>query len=181
MTHTNTSRRTRGRMLAAVILAAVTGTVTATAAFGSPSTLNEAHAATARFNSLNQAIKSGYGLLPEGAPLHECIMSLNDTGGMGFHYINGGLLDGTVDATQPEALVYAPDRNGNLRLVAVEYVVFQSAWAGADKPALFGEDFELVPAGNRYEIPAFYELHAWIWEPNPGDLFDDFNPNVSCD
>ena len=180
MANMNTPRRAHGRMLAAVILAAVTATLTATAAFGSPTTLDEARAATARFNSLNQAIKSGYGLLPEGAPLHECIMSLNGIGGMGFHYINGGLLDGSVDASTPEALVYAPDSNGQLRLVALEYVVFQDAWEGAADPVLFGQTFELVPTGNRYAIPAFFELHAWIWEPNPGDLFDDFNPNVSC-
>jgi hypothetical protein len=180
MAHTNPSGSTRGRMLAAVILAAVTATMTATAVLGSSSSLDDARAATARFNSLNQAIKSGYGLPPEGVPLHECIMSLSGTGGMGFHYINGGLLDGTVDVTQPEALVYAPDQNGNLRLVALEYVVFEDAWEGASDPVLFGQTFELVPAGNRYDIPAFFELHAWIWEPNPGDLFDDFNPNVSC-
>jgi hypothetical protein len=180
MSYANGLSRRRGRVLAAVIVAVLTATLTATAAFGSLSTLNEARAATARFNSLNQASKSGYGLLPEGAPLHECIMSLDGTAGMGFHYINGGLLDGTVDATQPEALVYAPDGNGQLRLVALEYVVFQSDWAGSSKPNLFGQDFELVPAGNRYEIPAFYELHAWVWEPNPDGLFADFNPNVSC-
>lgn len=179
MTHT-TARRTRGRIFAALILAAVTATISATSAFGSPFALHDARAATARFNNLGQAIKAGYGLLPDGAPLHECIMSLTGTGGMGFHYINGGLLDGSVDATTPEALVYAPDGNGNLRLVALEYVVFQSAWEGAGVPSLFGQDFELVPSPNRYDIPAFYELHAWIWERNPSGLFADFNPNVFC-
>lgn len=170
----------RGRMLAAAIMTALIGTMTASVAFGSPSTLNAARAATARFNSLNQAIKAGYGLPPEGVPLHECIMSGDGSAGMGFHYLNGTLLDGSVDSTTPEALVYAPDRNGHLRLVAAEYVVFQAAWNGSDPPRLFGEEFTLVPSPNRYNIPAFFELHAWIWEKNPDGVFADFNPNVSC-
>jgi hypothetical protein len=27
------------------------------------------------------------------------------------------------------------------------------------------------PAGNRYGLPAFYELHAWLWKDNPIGLF----------
>jgi hypothetical protein len=187
MTHT-TSRRTRGRMLAVLILAAVTATVTATAAFGSPSTLNGVRAATARFHSLTQAGANGYGLPPEGVPLHECIMSLDGSGGMGLHYINGGLLDAELDALNPEALIYAPDDSGRLRLVAVEYVTFQDAWEEANGPAdfetnwpsLFGEKLTLLGAGNRYDIPAFFELHAWIWQTNSEGTFADFNPDVSC-
>ena len=44
---------------------------------------------------------------------------------MGYHYINGSLLDTKLDPARPEALVYAPDRWGRLHLVALEYVVFQ--------------------------------------------------------
>ena len=69
-------------------------------------------AATQRFQDPNEAVKAGYGLPPAPAPLHECISSFDDTGAMGFHYINGNLLDTTVDALQPEALVYAPDSAG---------------------------------------------------------------------
>jgi hypothetical protein len=164
------------------------GMTLATAAAGA-SDLDAARAATARFNSMNQASKAGYGLLPEGLPLHECIMSLDGSAGMGFHYINGNLLDATLDPLNPEALIYAPDDNGQLRLVAVEYVSFQADWEAANGPAvlgtnwpsLLGEDMTLVPAPNRYEIPAFFELHAWIWEENPVGTFEDFNPDVSCD
>jgi hypothetical protein len=38
----------------------------------------------------------------------------------------------------------------------------------------------MVPAGNRYGLPDFYELHAWIWKGNPRGVFDDWNPTVSC-
>jgi hypothetical protein len=57
--------------------------------------------------------------------------------------------------------------------------VVQQAWTDAGNtspPTLFGQEFELVPAGNRYGIPAFYELHAWIWKHNPSGMFSDWNP-----
>jgi hypothetical protein len=37
-----------------------------------------------------------------------------------------------------------------------------------------------VPAGNRYGLPSFYELHAWLWKPNPSGVFADYNPRVHC-
>ena len=88
-----------------------------------------------------------------------------------------------IPAATPEALVYEPQPNGRLRLVAAEYVVLQSAWEAAGNsgvPTLFGRSFELIPSPNRYGLPAFYELHAWIWKHNPRGMFDDWNPLVSC-
>jgi hypothetical protein len=38
--------------------------------------------------------------------------------------------------------------------------------------------------GSRYNLPPFYALHAWIWKPNssePADIFNAWNPRVSCD
>ena len=140
--------------------------------------------ATARFHSVNQALEAGYGPLPEGVPLHECIAAFDGSGAMGFHYLNGALLDTTIDPAQPEVLVYAPDEHGRLRLAALEYVVFQVPWTdehGAAIPVLFGEAFHVVGEGNRYEVPAFFALHVWLWQPNPAGTFADFNPNVSCD
>jgi len=34
--------------------------------------------------------------------------------------------------------------------------------------------------GNRYGLPPFYELHAWIWQNNPDGMFKDWNPSGSC-
>ena len=79
-----------------------------------------------------------------------------------------------------EALVYEPRNDGTLKLVALEYVIFQSDWKGAGAPSLFGEPFDFVPDGNRYGLPAFYALHAWIWKPNPRGLFFAWNPRVDC-
>lgn len=35
-------------------------------------------------------------------------------------------------------------------------------------------------AANRYDIPAFYELHAWVWKHNPSGVFEGWNPSVHC-
>jgi hypothetical protein len=104
-------------------------------------------------------------------------------GGMGVHYVNGDLVgDDQVQVTKPDVLVYEPRPNGRERLVALEYVVFQSAWDATHTmpPELFGREFELVPAGNRYGLPPFYELHAWLWKHNPSGTFADYNPRVHC-
>ena len=106
-------------------------------------------------------------------------------GGMGIHFVNkANLNDPSEIASKPEAVIYEPEQNGKLRLVAVEYVVTKSAWEGAGNtgaPRLFGQDFELVLDGNRYGLPDFYELHAWIWRNNPNGMNEDWNPEVSCD
>ena len=102
---------------------------------------------------------------------------------MGIHFANVALVgDGEVNAATPEALVYEPKPNGRLRLVAVEYIVFQADWDAthSSPPSLFGQEFELMSAPNRYGLPPFYELHAWIWKHNPSGMFNDWNPRVSC-
>jgi hypothetical protein len=102
---------------------------------------------------------------------------------MGQHYVNGPLVvDPRLRIRKPEVLVYEPKANGGYRLVAVEYVVFQADWdALHDKPPkLFGQTLTLVPEGNRYGLPPFYELHVWLFKRNPLGIFNDWNPRVSC-
>jgi hypothetical protein len=102
---------------------------------------------------------------------------------MGVHYANGALVEaGAIGASAPQALVYEPAADGTLRLVALEYVVLQSTWDETHDapPALFGQEFMLTPEGNRFGLPAYYALHAWIWEPNPSGMFAMWNPWVSC-
>ena len=109
------------------------------------SSLAAARSATAKFQRLHVARSEGYGILRDADGI-ACIDNPG-VGGMGVHYVNGALV-GNADreATTPEALVYEPGPNGRLRLVALEYVVFQSAWdkRHADPPMLFGQTFELV-------------------------------------
>lgn len=141
--------------------------------------ISEVRRATRRFHDVQEALAAGY------APFADkdgfCV-SQPGAGGMGIHYLNGGLIDAKLDPLAPEALMYAPKSNGRLELVGVEYIVFQEAWDALhpQPPVLFGHPFHLVRAPNRYNVPAFYELHLWIWEHNPNGLFNDWNPLVRC-
>jgi hypothetical protein len=141
---------------------------------------SDAKPATARFHDLDTAIAAGYSFrLPELSG-NTCITEPG-VGGMGVHQVNMSLLDGTIDATAPEALVYEPRNDGSLKLVALEYVVFQADWKGSSPPELFGKEFVLIPSPNRFGLPAFYALHAWLWKPNPSGLLATWNPNVTCE
>ena len=104
-------------------------------------------------------------------------------GAMGFHYAKSALVaDGTLDVSRPEALVYAPNA-GTRSLAAVEYSVAEGGMGRethASPPSLFGHQFNLTPAGNRFGLPAFYSLHAWIWKHNPAGMFSMWNPEVMC-
>lgn len=144
-------------------------------------TLAQARHAIAPFHRVHVAKAAGYGVLSDAAGI-QCIDNPG-VGGMGVHLVDGDLVgDGTVRATTPEALVYEPNRRGGLRLVAAEWVVLQADWDAThtSPPQLFGRTFEPVPAGNRYGLPAFYELHAWLFRSNPLGMFQDWNPRVSC-
>ena len=156
----------------ATSLLPIAGIATAAGAF------DGAKPATAPFHDLDEAIAAGYDFrLPELSG-KTCITQPGE-GAMGVHMVNVGLLDGVIDADEPEVLVYEPRDDGTLKLVAVEYVIFQGP--GIGRPSLFGRQFDVVGDPNRYGLPAFYALHAWIWKPNPSGLLYAWNPNVSCD
>jgi hypothetical protein len=144
-------------------------------------TLSNARDATAAFNDQASAQAAGYDLLTDAEGL-ACIEQPG-AGAMGVHYVKGALVQaGTIDAARPQAVVYEVQPDGRLGLVALEYVVLQAAWDSAHPapPELFGEKFMLTPAGNRYGLPAFYALHAWIWKHNPSGMFSPWNPLVGC-
>lgn len=161
-------------LVAAVSVAALAG---AAGAAGRADELAAVRAATARFHALDAATAAGYGLF------YVCTDEAG-LGAMGQHYVNGGLVgDAVLDPARPEAIMFEPKRDGGQRLVGVEWVVFKSAWEDAGNsgaPKLFGRTLTLVPDGNRYGIPSFYQLHAWIWKPNPAGTYEDWNPRVSC-
>ena len=145
--------------------------------------LSTARAATAQFHQLEAATAAGYGILVRDLAGLTCIDNPG-VGVMGIHYANGlALGDAVLNPAKPEALVYQPQPNGNPRLVAAEYIVFQGAWLEAGntaRPTLFGQPLKLIPMGNRYGLPPFYEIHAWIWKHNPDGMFKDWNPDGTC-
>jgi hypothetical protein len=145
--------------------------------------LAEVRRATAGFHDVHAAIGAGYAPFQDKNGIY-CIDHPTE-GAMGIHYVNGGLVgDAVLEATKPEALIYAPMPDGTLRLVGMEYIVFQSAWhavpGNTQPPRLFGQTFHAGGADNRYGIPAYYALHLWLWDHNPSGLFEDWNPTVRC-
>jgi hypothetical protein len=164
-----------------ILLALSAAALLAAPAGATQGDLESAKQVTARYHEISAAQAAGYGEFRDAAGI-ACIDN-PPLGTMGIHYVNGGLVgDAVVNARTPEALVYEPKPGGGLKLVALEYIVFQGAWdAGhSSRPELFGHEFGLVTSPNRYGLPPFYELHAWLWKPNPSGMFFEWNPRVSC-
>jgi hypothetical protein len=137
--------------------------------------------ATAQFKDINAALAAGF------AQATPCV-SGPDFGAMGVHFVLGSrIAAGTLNATEPEALIYEPQPNGAFRLVGVEFIILASVWqtqippGSSATPALEGHLMNFVDAPNRYGLPAFYEMHVWAWEQNPVGSFADWNTHVSCD
>lgn len=172
--------RTR-RAVTAAVLAACTLLIAAHGVSAQSNGVSSARAASAGFHDISAAVAAGWSYELHDLADIACID--NAAGGMGIHYVNGALVgDGAIDATTPEAVIYQPAADGTVKLVAVEYVVLRADWdaAHASAPTLFGQQFHLVLSGNRYGLPDFYELHAWIWKSNPAGMFEDWNPRVTC-
>ena len=133
--------------------------------------------ATFQYIDVNRAIAAGYG------PFLGCV-SGPDHGAMGTHYINLSFYgDGEIDVWHPEALMYEGSQ-GALHLVGAEFIVDAQTWlANHDNtpPVLDGQTFQLVNSPNRYNLPAFFELHVWAWRNNPNGAFVDWNNLVTCE
>ena len=180
------NRRPRLALAVVTLVAAVAAVLAAAGAFGASrvDAVGDAAQATAKYRNLGTAKAAGYGLLKDKNGV-SCIAmdSMPGMGAMGVHFANSKLVgDGAVLATKPEAVVYQPEPNGALKLAAVEYVVLKSAW---DKhhsaaPSLFGRRFNFTPAGNRFGLPAYYSLHAWLWKHNRSGQFAMWNPDIHC-
>lgn len=136
------------------------------------SNLAAVRAATAHFHRSEVAEAAGYVNVNVG----ECV-ELPGVGGMGYHFVNFGLVDLELDPVQPEILLYAPSPSGKLRLVAVEYAVPIEPWDALYDypPSVLGQDLHPNPH------LGLYVLHAWVWQNNPYGMFADWNPNVSCE
>jgi len=171
------------RTLAGIALgvAALLAPLTAPATAGPAHDVKVAQAATQGFTHPGAAKKAGYALLKDVDGI-ACI-DMKGMGGMGVHYANGDLVDGKIRLRHPEALVYRFVDNGHLKLAALEYLVTVDAWREnhpTGRPELFGHRFNLTPDGNRFGLPAFFSLHAWVWQDNPAGTFEMFNPRVHC-
>ena len=126
---------------------------------------------TASFHQFDKAAAAGW-----SAQITPCMADPGSAGGMGFHYGNVALIDGIARVDQPELLLYEPEKNGTLRLVAVEYIIPYTAHSRSDTPpVLFGQPFK---QNDTFQL---WGLHAWVWKDNPSGIFANWNPRVTCE
>jgi hypothetical protein len=160
-------------------------------------------AATERFQDVKVALAEGY--MPD--PTNMCVTAEMEgqpaeRGVMGIHYFRPDLLGITgttprvagtgthTDFKNPGVLVYEPQADGSLELVAVENLVFEKGWKGAGKtepPAFAGHPYVHMvddpgtPADEAHGFEPHYELHAWVFRENPNGPFEPFNPAGTCE
>ena len=160
------------------ILAAVVVALPAHAQATSPSLsakdVAASRAAAEIYYRLEDALAAGY------EPLFDCT-DAGAEGAMGQHYINKAYaMDGMLDVSQPDVLMYEPQPDGSMHLVALEYVVFQSQWKGEQAPVMLAQQMQLKHKVGKHKVDPFYELHVWHWRDNPSGMIADYNPSVAC-
>jgi hypothetical protein len=155
---------------------------------------------TARFHDLDAAMAAGYTVWGPDPSSDAC--SSDATGNMGHHLINPDLENGNggpdnpaaadpnIDLLHPERLLYEERADGKMHLVGVEYLVLGITWDAVHDdgdpttpvppPVLFGHQFVHSVHGHPGLPVPHYELHVWVWKPNPNGMFAQFNPNVTC-
>lgn len=165
--------------------------------------LDELHAISEKYRDVNVALADGY----IRDPANHCITAASvgypaELGAMGIHYLHPAFLDITgdkprVDGTgthtdfrRPAILIYEPQADGSLVLVAIENLVFEDAWhaAGhAEAPMINGRhwdhmiDHEDTPADEAHDFMPHFDQHVWLHRDNPAGTLEPFNVNVTCE
>jgi hypothetical protein len=169
-------------------------------------TLDEVLALTEKYKDINVALADGYVRDPEDV----CDAAIHtgkppEWGAMGVHYAHfgqagvagppppGGKVDGNgthTDFRKPTVLIYEPQADGSMVLVAVENLVFKKSWAEAGNtspPTFHGvaydgmEDDPATPIDEAHGFAPHYDRHVWIYRENPRGVFATHNPNVTCE
>jgi hypothetical protein len=165
--------------------------------------LNAVLKATERFKDVKVALAEGYIRDPfDLCDTAEMMGRPKALGAMGVHYFKPDVLGLTgppnpkvrgtgihTDFLTPSILIYEPQADGSLALVAVENLAFEDAWkaAGHSKPPSFHgvaynymADDPTTDADDAHQFAPHYDRHVWIYRENPNGVFAPFNPNVSC-
>lgn len=195
---------------AALMASALAASVRSPAADGARVTagtepdLTAVRAATARFRDEKVALAEGYIRDPLNlCDTAEMMGQPAELGVMGVHYFRPDLLgitappsprvngNGThTDFTKPAVLIYEPQKDGSMQLVAVENLVFIKAWEAAGNTA--PPSFQGVPYDRMVDDPAtktdeahqfepHYDRHVWVYRDNPRGVFAQYNPNATCE
>jgi hypothetical protein len=112
-----------------------------------------------------------------GAPGHVAYKP----GGMGIHFLNMSLVGPKVDPSKPPVLLYE-EVGGKLRLTGAEWFV-PLATGVKERPTLWGQPFDGPMMGHPPLLPmdlTHYDLHVWLYKPNPLGIFAPTNPKVTC-
>lgn len=160
-------------------------------------------AATEKYRDINIALADGF----IRDPADHCVTAAGEglpasLGAMGVHYIHPGRLgitaaaprvDGTgtsTDFAAPAILIYEPQADGSMELVAVENLVWLAAWeaGGRTAPPVFrGRPWDRMvddPATAADEAHGFmphYDQHIWLYRANPAVELEPFNSAVTCE
>jgi hypothetical protein len=166
-------------------------------------TLDEVRHATERFRSVDVALAEGYIRDPfDLCETAEMMGRPASLGAMGVHYVRMDFLGVTeppsprvngsgthTDFRRPSILIYEPQADGSMELVAVENLVFARAWHNTDQsepPSFHGLAYDTMlddPATTMDEAHMFeahFDRHVWIFRDNPNGVFAPFNPAVTC-
>lgn len=165
--------------------------------------LSELRTATAKYKDVKVALAEGYIRDPANmCDAAEMMGRPKELGVMGIHYVRPDLLgitgppnprvNGTstyTDFNKPAVLIYEPQADESLQLVAVENLVFIKAWeaAGNTKPPTYqGVPYDKMADDPKTEIDEahnfepHYDRHVWIHRENPNGIYAQFNPNATC-
>ena len=93
-----------------------------------PPELDDLKADLSQYQNLSTAQAAGW-----DAKITPCWFATG-AGGMGYHFGNTDLIDGTPSLDNPEAFMYEPQKDGSMKLVGLEYIVPISAWTGDGPP-----------------------------------------------
>lgn len=169
-------------------------------------TLDEVRALAGKYRDVAVARAEGY-TTDNKCITAEMLGHPPEHGAMGLHYVRRDLLglpaapagpqpagakvkgSGThADFRNPAMLVYEPQADGSLVLVAVENLVFKEAWHKQSRtpPTFHGRTYPLLeddpatPLDEAHGWEPHYEQHLWLFRDNPLGAYAPFNPAVSC-
>lgn len=176
-----------------------------TVASAVPAEIKAIAAVAQKYSDVKAAEAAGYMADPSGMCVDAAMEGQPaELGAMGIHYFRADLLGITsmpkpgervagtgthTDFNDPGILIYEPQADGSLQLVAVENLVFAAGLKAAgttetpkflDNEYMHMMDDPATPADEAHGFEEHYELHAWIPRANPKGTFTPFNPTVTC-
>jgi hypothetical protein len=185
------------------LIGAVAATHSSARVSGMEPSLNVVRAATQKYRDVNAAIADGYVRDPMNmCDAAEMMGKPAELGVMGIHFFRPDLLGITAppnprvsgsgvhtDFAKPAILIYEPQADESLQLVAVENLVFIKAWEAAGNvapPSFQGVVYDKMvddpntAVDEAHNFEPHYDRHVWLYRDNPNGVFAQFNPNATC-